>query len=318
MTVIEDGNPIPGYYKMRAHKGRAFLPVAIWEKDGELVARVGSEMRDPNEIWLWCAKNRVSKTDAKIAFETGRWPDEAPPPIGHNNPDADPFEALHMQIEAEAMRVKAWVAENHAGKQAIDLAANWVTELRKLENKAKQAAEDQSSGYRAEHAAVFDRMSEIETKWGQSKATAASIKKLMHDLFQDLGRQERNRLQAIADQQAREQAAAERKKREEDAARQAELARMHGIAVDLAPVEPEIPPAEIKAPPVKVAYGGAQGNRIGVRKIPPQALVEDWAKAAVHYASYAKVREVIQKLANHDARDGRVDLPGVKIIPGEQ
>jgi hypothetical protein len=60
--------------------------VVIWKRAGELVCRVGDGMADVNETWLYCADNKVAKADALYAFENGRWPNDAPPPLNHNEP----------------------------------------------------------------------------------------------------------------------------------------------------------------------------------------------------------------------------------------
>lgn len=306
---VSDGKPLPGYYKMRVAKEGAFLPVAIWSHEGQLVARVGAEMRDPHEIWLWAAKNKVSREEANYAFEHGRWPGDAPLPLDHNNaPSDDPFELFQREIEAEEARVRAWVAEPHEGKIEADRASNWLAALRKTEQRVKDA-------FDAEKAPVLAESQRIDGKWRDLKRKAAEIKKLMDDCYQDIGRRERKRMQEIADRKAREEAEALRKEREAEHAKQAELARLHNVPIEMP--EPELPLTEVKAAPVRVAFGGAQGNRIGLRKVPPKAVVEDWAKAAAFYSGHDSLRAAIQKLADHDARDNRHDVPGVKFVPGE-
>ena len=135
----------------------------------------------------------------------------------------------------------------------------------------------------------------------------------MDDAYQVIGRKEKARLQAIADKKAKEEAEAKRQAFEAEQARKAALAAEHNIPVEQVPM----PLFDAPAAPVKVAFGGAQGAKIAVRKVPPQAVVEDWVKCAAHYANHAKVQKVIQKLASHDAKDGSLDIPGVRIIPGE-
>lgn len=307
---IHESDPRPGYYKLRWNAGGKWQPVAIWRKeDGELVARVGPDMKKPGDIWTWCAGNPVAKADARHAFEHGVWPNDAPAPIGDNAPPSDdPFENLQREIEAEELRVKAWVAEPHEGPSKAELASNWLTSLRRLEGKTIDA-------FDAEKAPALAETKRIDSKWRNLKARAKEIKDLMDGCYQAIGRKEKARLQAIADKKAAEEAAAKRKEWEAEQARKQELAAQHNI-----PLEPEAPPQLelMPAAPVKVAFGGAQGAKIAVRAIPPKAVVEDWAKAAAFYSTSDKVREVVMKLINHDIRDGRSDgIPGVKVIPGE-
>lgn len=306
---IHDAHPRVGYYKLRRHKGSPFLPVCIWRQDGAFVCRVGAEMSDPDETWLHCADNPVSKADAMHAFQHGTWPSDVPAREGDNNPPSDdPLDTITRELEAEAARVRAWVTEPHEGKTAADMAANWLTNLRKLEGKTVAA-------FDAEKAPALAESNRIDVRWRGVKGLAAQIKKLMSDRLDDIGRKEKKRLQEIADAKAREEAEKQRQERLAEQAKMAALAEEHNIYVAPAEPEPELPMV-ISAPPISVSFGGAQGNRIAPKKVPPQALVEDWAKAAAHYAGSPKLREVIQKLAHTDAKNG-VIVPGVKIIPGE-
>ena len=304
---IHDGDARTGYYKLRRHKNDVWRPVCIWQHEGELVCRVGPDMADVASTWLYCAGNPVSKADALFAFENNRWPNDAPAPLGHNQPlSGDPFEDLSRELEAEAARVEAWIAENHEGPKAGDFAANWLAALRRLEAKTVAAFDE-------EKAPVLAETRRIDAKWRGVKALAETIKKKMDACCQAIGRKERARLQAIAEAKAKEEAEKRRQEWEAEQAKIAALAVEHNI-----PVEAEAPP-EIVVPvaPVKVAFGGAQGSRVGIRKLPPQAVVEDWVKAAAYFAGNAKVREAVQKLCDHAARDGH-QVPGVKMIPGEE
>jgi hypothetical protein len=303
---IHESEPRVGFYKRRAANG-TWEPVAIWEKDGKLVCRVGGAMADPHEVWTWCADHPVSSADAKHAFKTGTWPGDAPPPIGHNEaPSDDPFEALTRELEAEQVRVALWIKEPHEGKTAADKAANWLVSLRKLEVKT-------ISAFDAEKLPALEEARRIDGKWRGLKALAAKIKNAMADHYDAIARKERARLQAIADAEAKKAADEARAKWEADQAQQKRLASEHNIHI--APEEPPALPEPV-AEPVKVAFGGATGSRIAPRSKPATASVSDWAKAAAHYSGSPKLREIIQRLANADAKNGVV-TPGVTIIPGE-
>ena len=303
---VSDAMPIEGYYQLRRYKDGPLLPVAIWKHDGEWVCRVGNEMVDVNDTWLSCAHRRVSKADALHAFEHNRWPGDAPPPIGSNMPPSDdPLDEITRKLEAEAARVDAWIAEAHEGQTAANMAANWLVDLRKLEKETVAAFDE-------EKAPILKEQQRIDAKWRGVKGLAAAIKKKMDDCCQAIGRKERARLQAIAEAKAKDEAERRRQEWEAEQAKIAALAIEHNM-----PVEAEAPPEIVVPPaPVRVAFGGAQGSRVGIRKVPPQAVVEDWAKAAGYFASNAKVREVVQKLCDHATRDGH-QVPGVKMIPGE-
>lgn len=306
--IFED-KPIAGYYRYRRHREAKWEPAVVFEHDGALVCRISDRMVDVYETWTWVAGNKMPKADVLFAFANGgAWPGDAPAPIGSNHPPSDdPFEQLSRELEAEQIRVTAWIAEPHEGKTAADMAANWLADLRKLEKKTEAA-------FDAEKAPVLAETKRIDIKWRGLKALAAQIKKAMDDRFQEIGRKEKKRQQDVADAQARAEAEARRKQLEADQDKKAALAKEHGIQLELE--EKLAEPVVLAAPPVKVNFGGAQGSRVAVKKRPATALVEDWPKAAAYYAGNAKLRECVQKLADHDARDGR-DVPGAQIIPGE-
>jgi hypothetical protein len=301
--------PRVGYYWLRRHKNAVRLPVCIWvdPSSDQLVARVGADMDDPATIWTYCAKNPVAKADALFAFENGRWRDEAPAPAGDNQPPSDdPLETITRELEAESGRVEAWIAENHEGASAANMAANWLTSLRVLEKKTVAA-------FDTEKAPILAEQKRIDTRWRPAKDLAAALKRRMDECYQAIGRKEKARLQAIAEAKAREEADKRRYEYEAEQAKLRELATEHGIPADEVPAPVEVP---VEVAPVRVAFGGATGSRIGIRAVPPKALVEDWEKVAVYYARNAKVKELLQKLADHAVKDGH-EVPGVRVIPGE-
>ena len=303
---IHDGHPQPGYYKLRDKMG-VWQPVAIWKQDGALVARVGSEMRDPQDIWLWCAKHRVDKADAMHAFQYGEWPGDAPAPIGDNNPPSeDPHEEILRELDAERARVEIWIAEKHEGKTAADKAANWLVALRKLEQKTVGA-------FDLEKAPALAETRRIDEKWRDAKDLASRIKRMMQDAYDTIARKEQARLQAIANAEAAKRAAEAKAKWEAEQAEKKRLAAEHNIHVE-PEEEPQLPLTV--AEHVRVSFGGATASKVAPRKIPPTAVVSDWAKAAAHYSGSPKLQEIIQKLANADAKNG-VAAPGVTIVKGE-
>lgn len=318
-TIHED-DPRPGYYAYRRHREAAWEPVAIWltsfsqgdTPKGTLVCKIGfgegARMVDPLEYWTFLAGNKRDKADVMAAFKTGRWPGDVPPREGDNlPPTGDPFEDLTREVEAEAARARAWISEPHEGTTAANMAANWLDALRKMEKRVLET-------FTKEKAPALAEATRIDVKWRGLKALAEDIKKAMDTTYQEIGRREKKRLQEAADAKARVEAEKKRQEWEANQAKQVELAKHHGI-----PIEPEpmpLFPVVTEAPPVKVAFGGAQGSRVGIRKKPATAYINNWVKAATHYSGNPKLREVIQKLADHDARDGH-PFDGMEIVSGE-
>lgn len=309
-VAIHDGEARAGYYRLRRHREAKWLPVCIFPdpETGQLVARVGPDMADVSETWLYCSKNPVGRAAALHAFDTGRWPDEAPAPLGDNNPPSDdPLEAITRELEAEAERVNAWVAENHEGASAANMAANWLVQLRALEKKTVSAFE-------VEKAPILAEQKRVDSRWRPAKELAAAIKRKMDEAYQAIGRKEQARLRAIAEAKAKEEAEKRRQELEAEQAKLRALAAEHNLPVDEVPAPPEVP-VEVAVP--RVAFGGAVGNRIHVRTPSNTACVEDWHKVAVHYSGSSKIRELLQKLANADAKNG-VTIPGARIVPGAE
>lgn len=308
MRQIHEDQPQIGHYRYRKHKDARWEPCAIWMHQGQLVCRISERMVDVHDVWTWVAGNKMPKDEVMYAFKSGgQWLGDAPAPIGHNAQSDDPFENLTREVEAEAMRVQAWIAEPHEGKTAADMAANWLTELRRAEKRVEAA-------FDVEKAPVLAETQRIDAKWRGLKALAAQIKRVMDERYQAIARKEKVRLQTIADAKAQQEAEAKRKEYEADQERKAALAREHNLPAE--PVEPELFPVVTEAPPVRVAFGGSTGSRVGIRKTKATAHITDWAKAAVHYAANPTIRAAVQKLADHDARDGR-PFDGMTIIPGE-
>lgn len=134
---ISEGDPQPGFYKLRVGKGQPYEPVAIWVgKDGQLRCKLGENMVDPNDYWTWCADKPVTKEDAKVAFETGRWPGDVdvPAAIGDNSGDLSLMDEIADYMET----ARSWgkeIDQKSVDKDTADKAANYATHLGTLTSK---------------------------------------------------------------------------------------------------------------------------------------------------------------------------------------
>lgn len=321
-----------GGYKDGAKQDHRWVPVRIWleNDEGQMVhewqdgltikAVVGKDQTvDPVEIWGWCMSrghkgdvlsyNAIKQADYKAWLETGRWPDDVPERqvgIGHNaaNDDEDIHAALAREVEAERQRVEAWVSDPHEGETAANMASNWLAELRKLERRAKEAFETEKEPH-------LEAGRRVDIKWKPIRVMAEAIKERMSATFAEIARKEKARKQAIADREAQAKAAAIRAKQE--AERQAMERMAEAQQIELPPPPP---PPVVVAEKVKASFGGASSSKIGLKEY-RVAVVEDWKAATLHYAESPKVREIIQKLANADAKNG-VKVPGVRIAVEER
>lgn len=262
---IHEGDPQPGYYRKRARKGGPWLPVAIWERDGELVATVDGKPVAPAEIWTWVADKPVAYEDFRERTETGRWPGEAPEPqpapaIGHNQPPSDPLEIMRARIEEQVRLVEDWLElhQNEVRDQAeADQLADMLNTLREL---AKEADAER----KREKQPHLDACREVDGRWRpvieRPKVLASQAKRLLTAWL--------------------------RKRREEEKA-QAKAALDAGAK-------------EVKASP---AAGHAKRKVVlRTRKV---AVIEDWQATTLHFIDSEELRAVVQKLANAAVRSGQ-------------
>lgn len=339
-----DRHPQPGIWKRKEGGGYAngvkqdhrWVPVKIWleTESGDIAhkwaegltvkALVGkTKTDDAIDVWGWCvsrgkdsqvlAYNAVSQADYKHWLERGHFPGELPHKsepagIGHNSAadDEDIFASLTREIDAERQRVEVWLSEPHEGKTAADMASNWLAELRKLETRTTDAHGEEKAPHLAAGKAVDD-------KWRPIRLIVEGVKKRMAEAYSEIARKEKARLQAIADAEAAKKAAELKQQREVERARMEALAAENRVHLEHPPMEPE--PVVIAAQ-VKASFGGARGAKIGLKEY-KTAIITDWQAATLHYVNSDKVREVVQRLANADAKNG-VAAPGMKIVIEER
>ena len=302
VALVTD-QPQSGYYRMRKSKDSAWLPVAIWDAGEEKICRVADEKVDPLSVWHWCAKHPVGKEDAKAAFETGQWPD-MPAPVVSNMP-SDPYEALLAEINDKTEQAKAWLKDHPKGalsQTEADLARNMEAQIQALQKRADAMHKEAKAPHLEASRAVdqrFDFRKEMDP-----------IKKSLKGAWGAFAAAEERRLRAEAEAAA----AAERKRIQEERDRiEAEQAKL----MDEDPIaaltsEPVALPEMPKVEPVKVNVGGGVGAKGGLTTV-YLATVEDYAKAAAYYSNQAKVRELIDTIANaHAKRDKETaEAPGV-------
>lgn len=306
---IHEGNPQCGYYRLRKGRGGTWLPVAIWVKDGEMVARVGEEMRPPAEIWTWCADKPVDKEDCKFAFREGHWPGDVQwddePGIGDNNPPQTVVE----KITAACSQALDWLkGRTIADKVSADMAANLRDKILKL----KKDAEAEHKAAKAPH---LERCREVDAAYKAPISDASDAIDALRGALTVYMRAEEDRQRKEAAERARiANAEAEKKAKEEAATR---IAREEKARRDGKPL-PEAAPAEDPGPlfvapePVKVQVGGQRGARTGLKTV-KRAVIKDYAATLAFFAEHAKVKDLIQQLAQHAARDGH-PVPGVETI----
>ena len=318
---VSDGVPHAGYYKRRIGKGQGYVPVAIWPDDetGELIGLVGTKSdsveltpQGVRDVWTWVVQNRVLYEDYQVAYTTGKWPGEV----------EDPTEGRELTIAekvAETVQAAAkWLLSidlTISTEQQAHQAGEWKDKLTKLE----KAAEARRRELKQPHE---DAAKAVDAQWFPIVRSASSTKVDVSRVLEDYGR----RLKAEADRKAREETERLRQEAEFERQRQIEearaererLAEQHpGLLFNSPPPEEDIPPPvveEVKAAPLQAVGGLSGGRRTGFRTV-NRAGIEDWEAVTLHYVRMenAKIREVIQKLADADAKAGN-KIPGVQII----
>jgi hypothetical protein len=295
--AIEEPRPRSGYFKLRDKPG-SWQPVAIWERDGELICRVGADLRDAHDVWTWCAKNPVAKDAAKHAFEHGSWPGDVPV-AGHNSGTL----SLPEEIDDAATHALAWLHKNGiADKTAADTAANWRARLLDLSKQADKQRETEKRPHDEASKAV-------QAKWKPVVETATDAANRLRDALTAWMRAEDARARAELEAKRREAEEAARKQREAT-----EVARREAEAKNLPPPpEPEdVPLPFVEPEPVRVQAGGQRGRKAGLRTI-TKYVVTDYAAALAHVKDHPDVRAAVEKVSAQQAKAG-ASVPGVETL----
>lgn len=293
--AIEEPTPRSGYFKLRDKSG-TWQPVAIWERDGEMVCRVGSETRDPADVWTWCAKNPVAKDAAKQAFDTGSWPGDVPT-AGSNSGAL----TLPEEIEDAATHALAWLQKTGiTDKTAADTAANWRARLLDLGKQADKQRE-------AEKRPHDEAAKAVQAKWKPSVETATDAANRIRDALTQWMRAE--------EAKSRAEAEAKRKLVEEAAAKARAIANAAKADAEARNLPPPPEPVDVPLPldePVKIQAGGQRGRKTGLRTI-TKYVVSDYAAALAHVKDHPDVRAAVEKVAAAQAKTG-VAVPGVETV----
>lgn len=299
---VHEGDAQPGFYRKRASKGGPFLPVAIWEADGKLIATVDGKQADAADIWSHVCDKPVTEEAFRNRSEGGAWPDEdesvtrslAPPPAGHNAPPQDEADTLAAQIEAASANAKEYEDIRDDGVAAKAQSAR--SRLNELSRDADKIREAQKKPH-------LEAGKNIDAKWQPlvkaAKAAADAIAKA-------LGAHETRKFQAA--EAVRLKAEAERQKLiEAERQRALEASPVTGpqavLPVELPPPSPE----PVAAQPIRGAYG-----RAATVKVVKIATVEDYDEATTYFRNNAEYRALIDKLAQK-AVDAGYTVPGVKV-----
>lgn len=291
---VHDSDPQPGFYRKRAFKAGAFLPAAIFEHDGSIVALVDGKAADASEIWTYVCQHPIAEQSYRDKMDGRPWPDEdasvtasiALAPPGHNNPPTDEAEVMRGQIEAAAKGVDdyAQIADDGAAAKAQSLRSR----LLELSGDADKKRE-------AEKKPHLEAGRDVDAKWQPLvKSAKAAADKI------------RSALNAHETRKANEAAAVARKAEE---VRRAELAEMLAKNPQAPVVMPQPTPAPAPAP--TTAIRGAYGRAATVKAV-KVATVKDQDAAYAFLKAHKEMVELIALLAQRAVNAG-YDVPGVEV-----
>jgi len=177
---ISEGSPECGFYRKRTQKDGPFVPVAIWQTEGGLVALAGGVAADPFQIWTFAARNPISEETYHLVGGGANWPDADPvvaeqiATAGHNSGVVDEAEMLRDQIEAAKAGASAYakITDDEMSAKAQSLRSRLLELKGDAEKRHKKEKEPHLEAGRA-----------VDKKWlplaKDADATAATIRAAM-------------------------------------------------------------------------------------------------------------------------------------------
>jgi hypothetical protein len=305
---IHDGIAHPGFYRTRAkppkgqkYRDQPWLPVAIFEHEGALVAVVGEDLTDPASIWLHCCENDVSEEAYRQAKQTGQWDDvepaavpivspvkwvsveeareiyPAPPPMGHNSPP-DPAEQMSDQIASAKSSLDAYatIESDEAAARAQSLRSR----LLELAREADKQREDEKRPH-------FEAAKAVDARWMKlvksAKAGADALATALGDFFTK-----------------KDRAAKEEERKAQEAADKA-----------AASGKPAAPSYAAPAPQPTTVKGG-YGRAAAIKVVKVVTAVSDWDALFGFLRDHPELRDCMTKLAQRAIDKGHT-VPGVTV-----
>lgn len=302
---VHEGDPQTGWYRNRrltSAKGvtpKAFVwdAVAYWKdtKTNEQRCHVNGKQPDPlraMEIWVFCNRYPISEEVYDQFMRTGKWPE-------HNEvladqerrsneaPDDDSPGGVAARIDALAAEASKLLKQGAAKTQAeADAAADIAGKLSQLYTHADNLRKKDKEP-------SLEEGRRIDALWNPIRDRALVYKDIKPKVVNPFLTAEQARLDAIA--RAAEQERLAKIAEAEAAAKPGQM--LSDEPVYVAPVVPQ------------KASAGSVGSRRIHQQIVKTMRIDDFDKALVHFKEHPKVRELIQELANAQAR---IDMP----VPG--
>lgn len=296
---VHDSDPQLGFFRKRTKRSGPFVPVAIWDDHGNILALVDGQEANAAEIWTHVCQYPVTEAHYRQRVETGKWHDEAEAvteSLAHDtrNSTADPADIMADQINSALNGLPEYqeITTDEAAAKAQSLRSR----LLELSGEADKTRE-------AEKKPHLEAGRAVDAKWQplvkKAKEGADTI---------------RTALGAHETRKARE---AERLRKEEEERRikaerervkaEAEAALKGGQPPAPAP-EPEPAPAP---EPVQTQVRGAYG-RAATIKTKKVAKVTDYDAAYGFLKTHKEMKDLIDRLAQRGV-DAGYEVPGVTV-----
>lgn len=308
---IHDGDPQQGYYRVRPKDGQ-WEPVAIFFPEGsdEIVAYRNNKEVDASGIWTWCCRNPISHEAYEKAIAGGGFDDEPArnPGIGDNSAEADPFDAITIELAGEIEQVRDFMRNPVETQAQADRLGIWAKRLTDLAKKA----DNHRVVLKQPH---LDASRAVDDQWRapitDAKDWAAKAKKhiepfLIAQRRAEEERQRRAREEAEAAQRAAAEAARRAQESDQQSTQEREDAQREAERLAAQAKQAERDAAERKV------NAGRTGARVSVR-VEKIGVVIDYEKAALALVrmKHADILKEIDRLANAAAKKG-FPLDGVE------
>lgn len=289
--------PEQGYFRTRKKDG-PWEPVAIWwdeEVGGWLAYRNGRDV-PADEIWTWCCRNPITHEAYEKAMAGGGFDDEpqqAAAPVGHNSGDADPFEAIKIELAGEKEMAESFLKSEVKTQAQADKAGIWAKRMTDLAKRADNLRVIEKEPHLA-------ASREVDDKWrdpiADAKDFANTLKRHVEPfLIAEKRKQEEQQRKAReeAEKQRQQVAQAESEEQRVEALQKAEQAEKQAEA--------------------RNASAGRTGARVSVR-VEKVGAVTDYAKAAAALVAmnHKDLLTVIDTLAQRAAKAG-MPFDGMEI-----
>lgn len=319
--IQDDGTVRSGFFWTKAARDGGRIPVAIWTAlDGTTKCRWGAKasakMIDEKTLldrWPWVFPNPISREAYTTAYESGRWPDNAPVDsptrtagIGDNLP-TDPKARLELALEAGS----TWLREHPqaASQTEADYAINSQREIAAITKAADDAVKREVAPLLKQIDDIKERLALPAPLVDEAKAMQLKFRAFAeHFMSAEEARQKDEQRQQF---EARRAAAEAERKRVE--AERRKLEQDDPIAAFTSPLPP-MPELPLEPEPIKMQAGGGVGRKAGLRS-EWVGDIDDYQKCLAHFSEHPDIVKALEGIVKKTVKAGKgtTQIPGVTV-----